>query len=85
MAKRHEEAVLNAKSLNIFKEAMPIGRQTLMPAGQWILNLFRFRSFCLRDLNNWNLGRVVWVMDRGMSSEKNQRFFTACQWPVHPG
>ncbi len=26
-----------------------------------------------KDLNNWNLGRVVWVMDRGMASEENRR------------
>jgi transposase len=26
-----------------------------------------------KDLNNWNLGRVVWVMDRGMASDENQR------------
>ena len=26
-----------------------------------------------KDLNSWNLGRVVWVMDRGMSSDENQR------------
>ena len=27
-----------------------------------------------KDLNNWNLGRVVLIMDRDMSGEKNQRF-----------
>jgi transposase len=26
-----------------------------------------------RDLNSWKLGRVVWVMDRGMSGEDNRR------------
>lgn len=26
-----------------------------------------------QDLNNWKLGRVVWVMDRGMSSDENRR------------
>jgi transposase len=26
-----------------------------------------------QDLNNWKLGRVVWVMDRGMTSDKNRR------------
>jgi len=26
-----------------------------------------------KDLNAWNIGRVVWVMDRGMSGEKNRR------------
>jgi transposase len=26
-----------------------------------------------QDLNSWKLGRVVWVMDRGMSSEDNRR------------
>jgi len=27
----------------------------------------------LKDLNAWNIGRVVWVMDRGMSGEENRR------------
>jgi hypothetical protein len=26
-----------------------------------------------QDLNNWKLGRVVWVMDRGMTSDENRR------------
>ncbi len=26
-----------------------------------------------QDLNNWKLGRVVWVMDRGMSSDENRK------------
>jgi hypothetical protein len=26
-----------------------------------------------QDLNSWKLGRVVWVMDRGMTSEENRR------------
>jgi transposase len=26
-----------------------------------------------KDLNSWNLGRVVWVMDRGMASDENRR------------
>jgi transposase len=26
-----------------------------------------------QDLNSWKLGRVVWVMDRGMASEDNRR------------
>jgi transposase len=26
-----------------------------------------------KDLNSWELGRVVWVMDRGMTSEDNRR------------
>lgn len=26
-----------------------------------------------KDLNSWKLGRVVWVMDRGMASEDNRR------------
>jgi transposase len=26
-----------------------------------------------KDLNSWKLGRVVWVMDRGMTSEDNRR------------
>ena len=26
-----------------------------------------------KDLNAWNIGRVVWVMDRGMASDENRR------------
>lgn len=26
-----------------------------------------------QDLNSWKLGRVVWVMDRGMASDENRR------------
>lgn len=26
-----------------------------------------------KDLNNWKLGRVVWIMDRGMTSDDNRR------------
>jgi transposase len=26
-----------------------------------------------KDLNSWKLGRVVWVMDRGMTSDENRR------------
>jgi transposase len=26
-----------------------------------------------QDLNNWKLGRVVWVMDRGMASDENRK------------
>lgn len=43
----------------------------------WVLPGNQHDSQCVdqvqRDLNSWNLGRVVWVMDRGMSSEANQR------------
>jgi hypothetical protein len=49
-----------------------------IPVRCWVLPGNQHDSQCVdqvqKDLNNWNLGRVVWVMDRGMSSEKNQRF-----------
>jgi hypothetical protein len=49
-----------------------------IPVRCWVLPGNQHDSQCVdqvqKDLNNWKLGRVVWVMDRGMSSEKNQRF-----------
>jgi transposase len=48
-----------------------------IPVRCWVLPGNRHDSQCVdqvqKDLNSWNLGRVVWVMDRGMSSEQNQR------------
>jgi transposase len=48
-----------------------------IPVRCWVLPGNQHDSQCVdqvqKDLNNWNLGRVVWVMDRGMSSENNQR------------
>lgn len=48
-----------------------------IPVRCWVLPGNQHDSQCVdrvqKDLNDWNLGRVVWVMDRGMSSEANQR------------
>lgn len=48
-----------------------------IPVRCWVLPGNQHDSQCVdqvqKDLNNWNLGHVVWVMDRGMSSEQNQR------------
>jgi IS4 transposase len=48
-----------------------------IPVRCWVLPGNQHDSQCVdqvqKDLNGWNLGRVVWVMDRGMSSEENQR------------
>ncbi|MFO7962463.1 MAG: IS1634 family transposase [Desulfobacterales bacterium] len=48
-----------------------------IPVRCWILPGNQHDSKCVdqvqKDLNSWNLGRVVWVMDRGMSSEENQK------------
>lgn len=48
-----------------------------IPVRCWVLPGNQHDSQCVdqvqKDLNNWNLGRVVWVMDRGMASEENQR------------
>jgi len=48
-----------------------------IPVRCWVLPGNQHDSQCVdqvqKDLNNWNLGRVVWVMDRGMSSHENQR------------
>jgi transposase len=49
-----------------------------IPVRCWMLPGNQHDSQCVdqvqKDLNSWNLGRVVWVMDRGMSSEQNRRF-----------
>jgi len=48
-----------------------------IPVRCWVLpgNQHDSQSVALvqQDLNNWKLGRVVWVMDRGMTSEENRR------------
>jgi len=48
-----------------------------IPVRCWVLPGNQHDSQCVdqvqKDLNSWNLGRVVWVMNRGMSSEENQR------------
>jgi len=48
-----------------------------IPVRCWVLPGNQHDSQCVdqvqKDLNSWNLGRVVWVMDRGMSSQENQR------------
>jgi len=48
-----------------------------IPVRCWILPGNQHDAKCVdkvqRDLNNWKLGRVVWVMDRGMSSDENRR------------
>ena len=48
-----------------------------IPIRCWVLPGNQHDSQCVdqvqKDLNNWNLGRVVWVMDRGMTSKANRR------------
>ena len=48
-----------------------------IPVRCWVLPGNQHDSQCVdqvqKDLNSWNLGRVVWVMDRGMSSQANQK------------
>jgi transposase len=48
-----------------------------IPVRCWVLPGNQHDSQCVdqvqKDLNAWNLGRVVWVMDRGMNSQANRR------------
>jgi hypothetical protein len=48
-----------------------------IPVRCWVLPGNQHDSQCVdqvqEDLNSWNLGRVVWVMDRGMSSQANRK------------
>ena len=48
-----------------------------IPVRCWVLPGNQHDSQCVdqvqKDMNDWNLGRVVWVMDRGMTSDKNKR------------
>ncbi len=48
-----------------------------IPVRCWVLPGNQHDSQCVeqvqKDLNSWNLGRVVWVMDRGMSSQENRK------------
>jgi len=48
-----------------------------IPVRCWVLPGNQHDSQCVaqvqQDLNSWKLGRVVWVMDRGMTSDENRR------------
>ncbi len=48
-----------------------------IPIRCWVLPGNQHDSQCVdqvqKDLNRWNLGRVVWVMDRGMTSKANRQ------------
>ena len=48
-----------------------------IPVRCWVLPGNQHDAKCVdqvqKDLNNWKLNRVVWVMDRGMSSDDNRR------------
>jgi transposase len=48
-----------------------------IPVRCWVMPGNQHDSQCVeqvqRDLNSWNLGRVVWVMDRGMTSQENKK------------
>jgi transposase len=48
-----------------------------IPVRCWVLPGNQHDAKCVdqvqKDLNNWDLGRVVWAMDRGMTSDENRR------------
>ena len=48
-----------------------------IPVRCWVWPGNQHDSQCVdqvqKDLNSWNLGRVVWVMDRGMTSKSNRQ------------
>ena len=48
-----------------------------IPVRCWVLPGNQNDAKCVKqiqqDLNNWKLGRVVWAMDRGMTSEENRQ------------
>lgn len=48
-----------------------------IPVRCWVMPGNQHDSKCVeqvqQDLNSWNLGRVVWVMDRGMTSQENKK------------
>ena len=48
-----------------------------IPVKCWVLPGSQHDAKCVdqiqKDLNAWNIGRVLWVMDRGMSGDKNRR------------
>ena len=55
--------------LAVTREGIPV-RCWVMPGNQ---HDARSVDQVQKDLNGWNLGRVYWVMDRGMTSEENKR------------
>jgi transposase len=48
-----------------------------IPVRCWVLPGNQNDAKCVdqvqKDLNSWNLGNVIWAMDRGMTSEENRR------------
>jgi len=48
-----------------------------IPVRCWVMPGNQHDAKCVdqvqKDLNNWKLGRVVWAMDRGMTSKENRR------------
>ncbi len=55
--------------LAVTREGIPV-RCWIMPGNQ---NDASCVDQVQKDLNNWQMNRVVWVMDRGMTSEENRR------------
>ena len=55
--------------LAVTREGIPV-RCCIMPGNQ---NDASCVDQVQKDLNDWQLNRVVWIMDRGMTSEENRR------------
>lgn len=55
--------------LAVTREGIPV-RCWVLPGNQ---NDAKCVAQVQRDLNDWKLGRVVWAMDRGMTSEENRK------------
>ena len=53
--------------LAVTREGIPV-RCWVLPATSTTESVAQVQQ----DLNNWKLGRVVWVMDRGMTSDENR-------------
>ena len=66
--KRHDLPLVTI-GLAVTREGIPV-RCWVLPGNQ---HDAKSVEQVQKDLNSWKLGRVVWVMDRGMASEENRR------------
>jgi transposase len=66
--KRHDLPLVTI-GLAVTREGIPV-RCWVLPGNQ---HDAKSVEQIQQDLNSWKLGRVVWVMDRGMASEDNRR------------
>lgn len=62
---------------------MPSVTREGIPVRCWVMPGNQHDSQCgeqvQRDLHSWNLGRVVWVMDRGINCQENKKILQSAE------